>query len=121
MKDSSKYFKIEEIDFNKIRVSEKRLYSKKYNSYKYYVLYEHDNECIPLRVILKGVVGYYSVYNDNKKKNFSVKDKRINILEHIGEKLEVTLADFTYEKKGESTLEQQYLMKPLLKKTLSLL
>ena len=74
VKDNSKCFKINEIDFNKIRVSEKRLYSKKYNSYKYYVLYEHDNEYIPLRVTLKDVVGYYSVYNDNKKNNFSVND-----------------------------------------------
>ena len=34
VKDNSKFFKINEIDINKIRVSEKRLYSKKYNSYK---------------------------------------------------------------------------------------
>ena len=57
VKDNSKCFKISEIDFNKIRVFEKKLYSKKYNSYKYYGVYEHDNEYIPLRVTLKDVVG----------------------------------------------------------------
>ena len=59
-KENNEYFKINEIDFNKIRVSEKRIYNKKYNSYKYYVLYERDNEYILLRVILKDVVGYCS-------------------------------------------------------------
>ena len=28
---------------------------------------EHDNEYIPLRIILKDVIDYYSVYNDSKK------------------------------------------------------
>ena len=64
------------------------------------MLYEHDNEYILLRVTSKDVVGYYSVYNDSKKMNFSVNDKLINILEHIEEKLEITLADFTLERKG---------------------
>ena len=64
------------------------------------MLYEHDNEYILLRVTLKDVVGYCSVYNDSKKMNFSVNDKLINILEHIEEKLEITLADFTFERKG---------------------
>ena len=31
-------FKINDIDINKIRVSDKKLYSKEHNSYKYYVL-----------------------------------------------------------------------------------
>ena len=84
VKDNSKCFKINEIDINKIRVSKKRLYSKKYNSYKYYVLYEHDNDYVPLRVTLKDVVGYCSVYDDSKKMNFNINnesyDRLINIL-----------------------------------------
>ena len=56
------------------------------------MLYEHDNEYILLRVTLKDVVGYYSVYNDSKKMNFSVNDKLINILEVNEEVNENTVA-----------------------------
>ena len=69
-KENNECSKINEIDFNKIRLPERRLYCKKYNLYKHYVLYERDNEYIPLRVILRDVVGYYSVYGDNKKNEF---------------------------------------------------
>ena len=58
----TKCFKINDIEINKIRVPEKTLYSKKHNSCKYYVFYEHDNEYVPLRIILKDVIGKYSVY-----------------------------------------------------------
>ena len=58
VKDNAKCFNINDIDTNKIRVSKKSLYIKKHNSYKYHVLYEDDNEYIPLRVTLKDVVGY---------------------------------------------------------------
>ena len=51
MKDNTKYLKINDIDINKIRVSEKKLYSKKHHAYKYYVFYEHDDEYIPLKII----------------------------------------------------------------------
>ena len=39
-------FKINDIDINKIRVSDKKLCSKEQNLYKYYVDYEHDNKYI---------------------------------------------------------------------------
>ena len=39
------------------------------------MFYEHDNDYIPLRIILKDVVGYYSLYNDSKKMNFRLNDK----------------------------------------------
>ena len=87
MKDT-KCFKINEIDINKIRVSEKKVYD--------------DNEYILLIIILKDVTGYYSVYNDSKKMNFSVNnepyDKLNDILEHIYEKLEIIFDDFTFLK-----------------------
>ena len=59
VKDNIKCVKFNDVEINKIRVSEQRLYSKQHNAYKYYVIYEHDNEYIPLRVTLKDVVGYY--------------------------------------------------------------
>ena len=88
------------------------------------MLYEYDNEYILLRVTLKDVVGYYSVYNDSKKMNFSVNDKLINILEHIEEKLEITLADFTFERKGgehtKATVSDETSFKEDIKPTLIL-
>ena len=48
--DISKCFGINGIDINKIRISEKSLYSKQHNAYKYYVVYEHNNEYMPLRI-----------------------------------------------------------------------
>ena len=56
-KDNSKCFGTDEIDINKIRISEKSRYSKQHNEYKYYVLYEHNNEYMPLRITLKDLVG----------------------------------------------------------------
>ena len=43
-KDNSKCFRVNDININKIRIPEKSLYSKQHNAYKYYVLYEHNNE-----------------------------------------------------------------------------
>ena len=37
-KDNGKCFRINDIDINKIRISEKSLYSKRHNAYQYYVL-----------------------------------------------------------------------------------
>ena len=67
MKDNTKSFKISDKDIDKIRLSGKKLYSKEHNSYKRYVFYEYNDEYIPLRIILKDVVGYYSEYKDNNK------------------------------------------------------
>ena len=67
MKDT-KCFKIDDVDINKIRVSDKKPYSKEHNSHKYYAFYEHDNdEYIPLKIVLKDAVGYYNDYKDNSK------------------------------------------------------
>ena len=114
---NEKCFGIDEIDINKIRISERSLNSKKHNAYKYYVLYEHNNEYMPLRITLRDVVGYYDVYNDNdddnsndRRMNFKINDehsdkiyqRRENIFEHTEEKLGITLNDFMFEKMGES-------------------
>ena len=59
MKDTE-CFRINDIDINKIKVSDKKLYIKGHNSYKYYAFYEHDDKHIPLKIILRDVVGYYN-------------------------------------------------------------
>ena len=112
-KDNSKCFGINDIDINKIRISEKSLYSKQHNAYKYYVLYEHNNEYMPLRITLKDLVGYYDVYKDDKRMNFKINDELSdkiyqsleNIFEHIEKKLDITLNDLRLKKKAKATLK----------------
>ena len=68
---------------------------------------------IIMRITLKDVVGYYDVYNDDKRMNFKINDdlsdkiyqSLSNIFEHIEEKLNITLNDFTFEKKPKATLK----------------
>ena len=111
MKDNSKCLGINDIDTNKIRISQKSCYSK-HNAYKYYVLYEHNNEYMPLRIVLKDLVGYYDVYNDDKRMNFKINDELCdkiyqsleNNFEYIEKKLDIDLNDFTFEKKRRKLL-----------------
>ena len=101
---------IDEIDIDKIRVSDKSLYKKQHKSYKYYVFYEHNGGYILLKVILIDAVGYYNDYKNNskydteysvKKMNFKSDDnllcKVYDIFGRIEEKLKIDLNDFTYE------------------------
>ena len=77
------------------------------------MLYEHNNECMLLRITLKDLVGYYDVYNDDKRMNFKINDELSdkiyqsleNIFEHIEKKLDITLNDFTFEKKAKASLK----------------
>ena len=99
-----KCFRINDIDINKIRVPDKKLYNKEHKNY--YVFYEHDDKYILLKIILRDVVGYYNDYKDNGKTINSKfdddsLDKIINIFEYIEEKLKIDLNNFTYESKGE--------------------
>ena len=115
-------FRIIDIDIKKIRVSDKKLYNKEHNSYKYYVLYERDDKYIPLKIILGDVVGYYNDYKDNgKTTNFKLDDdsldKIIDVFKHIEEELKIDLNKFTYDSKGEEYLKKKYLMKNALEKT----
>ena len=71
-------FEINDIVINKIRVSDKKLYNKEHNSYKYYVFYEHDDKFIPLKIILIDVVGYYNYYKDNSKYDAKYSAKRMS-------------------------------------------
>ena len=73
------FFRINDVDINIIRVSGKKLYNKEYNSYKYYVFYEHDNKYLPLKIILRDVVGYYNDYKDDSKTmTFKLDDDSFN-------------------------------------------
>ena len=117
---NTKHFKINDIDIDKIRVSDKKLYNKSHNSYKYYMFYEHSDEYIPLRIVLKDVVGYYNDCKDNSKydtkysaKRISLRvsddddslDKAYDILIDIEERLGIDLNNFMYESRGEEYLK----------------
>ena len=99
------------------------------------MFYEHDDEYIPLKIILKEAVGYYNDYKDtskydakyssSKRMNFKLDDdsfdKMYDIFEHIEEKLGIDLNNFTYESKGENILKQLCLMKHALEKIVKLI
>ena len=115
-------FKVNDTDINKIKVSGKKLYSKQHNSYKYYVFYEHDGaKYIPLKIILKDVVGYYNDYKGNgKTMNFKLDDasldKIYDIFEYI-EKKKLILIILHMKVKVKKILKQKYLVKYVLEKT----
>ena len=66
------------------------------------MLYEHNNEYMPLRITLKDLVRYYDVYNVDKRMNFKINDELSdkiyeslkNIFEQIEKELGITLNDF---------------------------
>ena len=117
MKDT-KFFRINYIDINKISVSDKKLYNKEHNSYKYNMFYEHNYKYILLKIILRDVVGYYNDDKDNgkydakygtKTMNFKLDDDSLDriydIFEYIEKKLKIDLNNFTYESKDEEYLK----------------
>ena len=77
-------FVIDDVDIDKIEVSDKKLYSKKHDSYKHYAFYEHNNKHIPLKIILLNVTGrYYTFNDDNKTMNFILNDSLKKLLKYL--------------------------------------
>ena len=112
MKDS-KYFNINDIDINKIRVSKAKLFIKENNSYKHYIFYEDSDKYIPLNICFSKTLATYCIeYDDDDTKyvghvsktmNFVISDdielvdKIDNIFEYIGDKLDIDLCRHYYE------------------------
>ena len=101
-KQDSRIFNINDIDIDKIRVSDKKLYNKKHDSYKHYVFYEDGNEYIPLKINHLDVLGYYNIFEgDSKIMNFKLDDnsleKVIDIFDHIGKILNINLYHYSYD------------------------
>ena len=89
-----------DVDTNKIKVFDKKLYSKIHDLYKCYVFYEHDNKHIPLNIFLSNVTGcYHSFNNGSKSTNFILNDdlleKIYEIFIDIEAKLGIEINDFT--------------------------
>ena len=66
------------------------------------MLHEDDDECIPLKITLLDVPGYYNIFNDDSKTvNFKLDDyslgKIIDIFEHIREILNIDLYHYLYD------------------------
>ena len=103
-KEDSTVFKINDIDIDKVIVSDKKLYNKEHVSYKYYVFYEDGNECILLKITLLDVHGYYNTFKVNSKiMNFNLHDNSleqiIDIFDHIGKILNIDIDNYIYEDK----------------------
>ena len=80
-KEDSRIFSINDIDSDKIRVSNKKLYSKEHGSFKHYIFYEDGNEYFPLKIPLLDVHGYYNIFNgDSKTMNFKLDDNSLEKL-----------------------------------------
>ena len=62
--------KIQDIDLNKIKTSRKKPYSKPNNAYKHYIVYNCNDETIPLLIRLPEMIGRYKVFKDGKTMNF---------------------------------------------------
>ena len=64
-----------DVDIYKTKVSDKKLYNKRRDSYKHYVFYEGDDKYIPLKITLLDVPGYYNIFSDDDKTmNFKLDD-----------------------------------------------
>ena len=69
-------FKTEDIDVNKIFVSQKESYGTK-NAIKYFIGYNDHNEIKPICIRLPQTNGYAKYFDDNKTMPFKVTDKQL--------------------------------------------
>ena len=65
---NKKIFDTNDIDVNKILVSEKEKYGK-YNSFKYYIGYNDNDVIKPLYLEVSQMTGYINKFNEHKNKN----------------------------------------------------
>ena len=103
----SKHCNINDIDINKIRVSEAKLFMKENNSCKHYVFYEDGDKYIPLNICFSKMLGgYYNEYpnedgNVSKTISFVIDGDLINrindIFKYIEEKLDIVLQECFYQ------------------------
>ena len=71
--NKKKQFKIKDIDFDKMLISETESYGKK-NAKKYIIGYS-DDVIRPLRMLLPQMIGYVKCFDDNKTMCFLADDK----------------------------------------------
>ena len=77
---------------NQIKASDEKLYSKIYDSYKPYVLYEHINKDITLNIFRLHITGRYHSFNDdNNSMNFILNDDLLETFYEIYSDIEAKL------------------------------
>ena len=62
-----KLFEINNIDVNKKKVSQKNVYNKKNNSYKYFIGYDDNDVIRPIFIALPKIIGYVKYFELYKK------------------------------------------------------
>ena len=65
-RDSNLCFEIDEIEIDKIRVSKEYPYGKN-DKNRNFVFYEHENEHVLLKIVLRDVEGYYAEHKGINK------------------------------------------------------
>ena len=73
---NKKITKIDDIDVNKILVSEKQLYGAK-NSFKYFIGYNNNDLIRPLCVRLPQITGYARKFDESVTMSFRVNNKQL--------------------------------------------
>ena len=66
--ENKKIFNIDDIGVNTILVSQKEQYGK-YNSFKYFIEYNHNDVIRPLYLGLSQMTSYINKFDENKNKN----------------------------------------------------
>ena len=73
---SKKVIKIDDIDVNKILVSEEKPYGTK-NSFKYFIGYNDNDVIRPLCIKLPQMTGYVRKFEGNTTMSFKISDKQL--------------------------------------------
>ena len=73
---NKKLFRLNDLDVNKILVSEKESYGTK-NSLKYFIGYNGGDVIRPLCILLPRIIGYVKRFDSNKAMSFKVKDNKL--------------------------------------------
>ena len=76
-KKNTKMFKIQDIHLNEIKTSKKKLYSKRNNANKHYIVYDYNDRTIPLLIRLPEMIVRYKVFKDGKTMKFTCDDEEL--------------------------------------------
>ena len=101
--DSNVCFEIDEIEIDKIRVSEEYP-CRKNVKYRNFVFYEHENEYVLLKIVLRDIEGYYAEHKGNNNMNFllkgSIYDVIFDVFEDIFKKSNIEDIIYSLETTG---------------------
>ena len=94
-RNSNLCFEIDDIEIDKIRVSKEYPYEKN-GKYRNFVFYEHENEYVLLKIILRDVEGYYAEHKGINNMNFLLKDS-VYVFEDIENKSNIEDIIYSFE------------------------